>query len=64
MVYLYHRASEGKDETACQAHGAAERGHEEVVRLLLTKDGAKPDSKDCGYGQTPLSYVAKNGHVG
>jgi ankyrin repeat protein len=40
---------------------AAENGHEAMVRLLLTRDGVDPDSKDV-YGQTPLSWAATNGH--
>jgi hypothetical protein len=32
-----------------------------VVRLLVEK-GAAVDSKDIGYGQTPLSCPAKKGH--
>ena len=40
---------------------AAGRGHEEVVKLLLEKDGVDPDSKDSS-GQTPLSLAAISGN--
>jgi ankyrin repeat protein len=33
-----------------------------MVKLLLAKDGVDPDSKDPEYGQTPLSWAARNGH--
>ncbi|KAF2175607.1 ankyrin [Zopfia rhizophila CBS 207.26] len=39
---------------------AAERGHEVVVKQLLTKDGIDPNSKDRS-GQTPLSCAAEKG---
>ena len=41
---------------------AGEKGHLEVVKLLLGA-GAKVDSKDDRYGQTPLSWAAENGHL-
>ncbi|CZR64265.1 related to ankyrin [Phialocephala subalpina] len=40
---------------------AAERGHENVVKLLL-KQGAEVNSIDSEYGRTPLSWAAKNLH--
>ena len=40
---------------------AAEKGHKEVVKLLLAKDGVDPDSKD-SKNQTPLSWAAEKGH--
>jgi ankyrin repeat protein len=41
---------------------ATEKGHEAVVKLLLTKDGVDLNSKDDYSGRTPLSHAAKNGH--
>ena len=38
----------------------AERGHEEVAKLLLEK-GAELESKDDG-GRRPLSWAADRGH--
>jgi ankyrin repeat protein len=32
-----------------------------MIKVLLLKKGAELDLKD-KYGQTPLSWVAKNGH--
>lgn len=40
---------------------AAERGHENVVNLLL-EQGAGLNSMDSEYGRTPLSWAAKNLH--
>ncbi|KAF2175608.1 ankyrin [Zopfia rhizophila CBS 207.26] len=40
---------------------AAEKGHEDVVRLLLAEDGVDLDSKDCS-DRTPLSWAAENGN--
>lgn len=40
---------------------AAKEGHEDVVRLLLERMDAYPDSKD-NKGRTPLSWAAGNGH--
>ena len=37
------------------------KNHETVVKLLLTRDDVKADSKD-NCGQTPLSWAAKNSH--
>jgi len=37
---------------------AAWNGHEEVVKILLSRDPDKPDK----WGRTPLSYAAGNGH--
>jgi hypothetical protein len=41
---------------------AAERGHTEVVRLLLER-GAQPNLKDTFYGATPITWAAEKGHV-
>ncbi|KAH0537544.1 hypothetical protein FGG08_005679 [Glutinoglossum americanum] len=40
---------------------AAERGHEEVVKLLLSRGDVAADSKDED-GRTPLSWAAEGGH--
>jgi ankyrin repeat protein len=42
-------------------HGAAENGHEEVVRLLLTA-GANPDAARLRDSSTPLHLAAMKGH--
>ncbi|KAF5639627.1 ankyrin repeat [Fusarium sp. NRRL 52700] len=42
---------------------AARYGHEEVVRLLLSRDDVDPNSEDTRYQETPLSWAAKNGHA-
>ena len=42
---------------------AAGRGHEAVVKLLLSRDDVAADSQE-EYGQTPLSWAADGGHVG
>jgi len=39
---------------------ATGNGHEEVVKLLLEK-GAKLESRDNEWGQTPLSWAARCG---
>ncbi|KAK8783496.1 hypothetical protein V5799_010140 [Amblyomma americanum] len=41
-------------------HWACDRGHLEVVKLLLDR-GADPEAKDAE-GQTPLHYAASCGH--
>jgi ankyrin repeat protein len=38
--------------------GAAEAGHDTVVKLLLDKEGVDPDSKDTFNGRTPLWRAA------
>ena len=43
---------------------AAERGHEDVVRILLQLKGVNPNAVDIGYGRTPLGWAAKNGYEG
>jgi hypothetical protein len=37
------------------------KGHETVIKLLLTKDGIKLDFKDSS-GRITLSYAARNGY--
>jgi ankyrin repeat protein len=53
------------DKADSDAHtplsSAAENGHEAVVKLLLTRDDVKANSRDW-MGQTPLSFAAENGH--
>ena len=41
---------------------AAERGHEEVVKMLLEREEANPNHVDTKYGRTPLSWAAMKGH--
>jgi ankyrin repeat protein len=42
---------------------AAERGHDAIVQLLLTKEGVDPDSKNYRNDEwTPLMYAVRNGH--
>ncbi|KAK7415016.1 hypothetical protein QQZ08_012456 [Neonectria magnoliae] len=41
---------------------AAEKGHEAIVKLLLSTGNIDVDSRDAKYGQTPLSWAAENGH--
>ena len=43
-------------------HGAAQRGHTEVVRLLL-KHGADPNALEPGDHTYPLHWAAAHGHV-
>ena len=43
---------------------ASERGHEEVVKVLLEWDHINPDKADTQNGQTPLSWAARNGYEG
>ena len=40
---------------------AAENKHESIVKLLVGRDNVETDSKD-NSDQTPLSWVARNGH--
>ncbi|KAK3985484.1 hypothetical protein QBC44DRAFT_335090, partial [Cladorrhinum sp. PSN332] len=42
---------------------AAQNGHLDVVRMLISKGNADPDLEDFD-GRTPLSYAAENGHTG
>ena len=42
---------------------AAQKGHEEVVKLLLGREEVDP-SKPEAYGKTPLSLAADAGHEG
>src|SRR5271156_2090642 len=42
-------------------HVVAYFGLHNIMKLLLAQDGLGPDSKD-GYGRTPLSWAAENGH--
>ena len=43
---------------------AAERGHEEVVKMLLEREDINPDQADNDDGRTALSWAAENGHEG
>jgi len=43
---------------------AAERGHEEGVKMLLQREDINPDKGDTEWGRTPLSWAAENGHEG
>jgi len=43
---------------------AAGRGQEEVVRVLLEREGVNPDQADTRDGRTPLSWAAECGHKG
>ncbi|KAL1421256.1 hypothetical protein MTO96_023232 [Rhipicephalus appendiculatus] len=45
----------------CMLHWACDRGHLEIVELLLDK-GADPEAKD-EEGQTPLHYASSCGHL-
>ncbi|KAF5239238.1 hypothetical protein FANTH_10040 [Fusarium anthophilum] len=42
---------------------AARYGHEDVVRLLLSRGDIDTNSEDTVYKETPLSWAAKNGHA-
>src|SRR5437016_14126272 len=41
---------------------ACDKGHTEVVRLLLER-GADPDVKDTFYGATPMGWAAPKGYT-
>lgn len=41
---------------------AADKGHTELVRLLLER-GADPNVRDTFYGASPMSWAAPNGHL-
>ena len=43
---------------------AAQRGHEEVVKMLLEREDINPDQPDIDGGRTALSWAAENGHEG
>jgi len=43
---------------------AARNGHEEVVEMLLGRDGVNPDQADTHCGRTPLFWAAEKGHEG
>jgi ankyrin repeat protein len=43
-------------------NGAARNGHRTVVRLLLSKDGVKPELED-NTGRTALAWAMKYWHV-
>ncbi|KAL2819476.1 hypothetical protein BJX63DRAFT_439011 [Aspergillus granulosus] len=45
-------------------HIVSHFGLTSVVKLLLDSGNMDVDSKDTGYGQTPLSWAAENGHEG
>jgi ankyrin repeat protein len=65
MITLFEN---GYDPDARDTYGgtplswAAGNGHEAVVKLLLSKVGVDPDSKDTRYGRTPLSWAAWRGY--
>ncbi len=42
---------------------ACDRGHEEIVRLLLVR-GAEVNVRDTFYGASPLTWAASKGHAG
>ncbi|MBD3272843.1 hypothetical protein GF385_00640, partial [Candidatus Dependentiae bacterium] len=42
-------------------HLAAKKGHQEIVEMLLAKEGVDPSARD-RYGNTPLHFAAKKGH--
>src|SRR5205823_9323161 len=41
---------------------AAGNGYDEVVNILIAKDGIDPDLKDSQYGRTSLSWAAESGN--
>jgi len=43
---------------------AARTGHEEVVKVLLKREGINPDQADSIHGQTALAWAAEMGHLG
>jgi len=43
---------------------AAARGHSEVVKMLLQREGVNLNQKDVRWGSTPLSWAATKGHEG
>ena len=63
--------AEGADVNGCKEssnsqrsalHLAAEKGHEEIVDVLIEEFGAKINQCDCA-GQTPLHLMATASHV-
>ena len=40
---------------------ASNRGHEEVVKILLEREDVNPNQADTEYGRTPLSWAAESG---
>jgi len=53
------------DRMGCTAlTWAARSGHEEIVKMLLEREGANPDQADTRFGRTPISWAAKGGHEG
>ncbi|KAL3199662.1 hypothetical protein MRX96_001414 [Rhipicephalus microplus] len=52
---------ERDEQGMCMLHWACDRGHLEIVELLLDK-GADPEAKD-EEGQTPLHYASSCGHL-
>jgi Ankyrin repeats (3 copies)/Domain of unknown function (DUF3471) len=58
----------GVDVNAANKYGAtalayaSDKGHTEVVKLLLEK-GANPNSKDTFYNSTPLNWAVQKGHA-
>ncbi|KAF4335972.1 ankyrin repeat-containing protein, partial [Fusarium beomiforme] len=59
---IYWKTS-GRSPTECftDLMIASYFGHRVIVKLLLEK-GAEIEAKDSKYGQTPLSWAARNGH--
>ena len=41
---------------------ASERGHEEVIKILLKREDANPNLADTLYDRTPPSWAARRGH--
>ena len=43
---------------------AAMKGHEDVVKMLLEREGINPNQADTRFGRTPLSWAVVNRHEG
>jgi len=59
---LYASKSDAFPESASSLTIASFLGLEAVVKLLLETGKVEVDSKDSKYGQTPLSWAARNGY--